>query len=47
VIIYNQLGIKIITTQKSSIDISDLPNGLYFIDILSNKGKVIKKVIIQ
>ena len=50
--IYNVFGEKVYTTNNelinhSTIDISDQPNGIYFLNILSNNKLFSKKIIIQ
>ncbi|MEE9408785.1 MAG: T9SS type A sorting domain-containing protein [Polaribacter sp.] len=45
VIIYNQLGKKIISTLSSKIDISMYQKGIYFTKIITNKGFTFKKII--
>jgi len=49
--LYNNLGIKvkdyILSDNESTIDLSDLPNGLYFVVLHSNEGTLTKRVIKQ
>lgn len=47
VIIYNSLGQVIKTIYKEKIDIIDLSSGIYTVEILTDKGKASKKVIIK
>jgi len=46
-ILYNQLGQFIKEETKSIIDVSKLSKGLYLVEIVTNKGKVTKKVIVE
>jgi hypothetical protein len=50
-IVFNEVGqtIKEMTTteMQSRIDISDLPNGIYFAQVNTQSGKEIKKIIKQ
>jgi hypothetical protein len=50
-IILNQLGKKIITqkisSEKMEIDLSNLPNGIYFVQISSEKESVTRKISIN
>ncbi|NMH89352.1 T9SS type A sorting domain-containing protein [Flavivirga algicola] len=45
--IYNNLGQFIKTTQKEIIDTSDLSTGLYYVQIVTDKGKAAKKLVIE
>ena len=47
VIIYNNLGQEIKTVNQSTIDISSLAKGLYFIEVHTNQGKASKKVVVE
>lgn len=47
VIIYNNLGQEIKTVNQSTIDISSLATGLYFIEVHTNQGKASKKVVVE
>ena len=43
--IYNSLGSVIKRTESSKTDLSNLPTGLYFAEIKTNIGTIIKKII--
>ena len=45
VTIYNFLGQGIKKTTRHEIDISEMPSGLYFIEIFTNEGKAMKRII--
>ncbi|GAA3588538.1 T9SS type A sorting domain-containing protein [Flavivirga amylovorans] len=45
--IYNGLGQFIKSTQKSIIDTSDLSSGMYYLQIVTDKGNATKKLIIE
>ncbi len=49
--IYNILGKKVKSVQqtgaKTTLDLSDFPKGIYFVNILSNGSQITKKVIIE
>ncbi|WP_282122551.1 T9SS type A sorting domain-containing protein [Algibacter mikhailovii] len=45
--IYNLQSQYLYSVQTSKIDVSDLSSGLYFIEVVTNKGKSAKKIIIQ
>ncbi|MDO5978611.1 T9SS type A sorting domain-containing protein [Flavivirga spongiicola] len=45
--IYNNLGQFILTTQKKVIDTSGLSVGLYYVEVITNKGKATKKIVIK
>ncbi|AUP79443.1 T9SS type A sorting domain-containing protein [Flavivirga eckloniae] len=47
VTIYNSLGQFIQTTKEEIIDTSSLSSGLYFLELVTNKGKATKKLIIE
>ena len=45
--IYNVFGKVVLTTDyQNTIDVTDLSNGVYFININTNKGYIIKKITI-
>lgn len=43
--LYNIFGQQLLQSDKLTIDISDLSTGLYFLEIVTNKGKGVKKFI--
>jgi len=45
--IYNINGKRIENTNKSQIDLSQYPCGIYFLKIISNKGSTLKKVVLK
>ncbi|BCY27811.1 T9SS type A sorting domain-containing protein [Flavobacterium okayamense] len=45
--IYNQLGQLIKTEKKQEINISSLAKGTYFIEVITNKGKATKQIIVN
>jgi Flp pilus assembly pilin Flp len=45
VTIYNQLGQLMKTTTNSIVDISELTNGSYYVEIITDKGKGTKKMV--
>ncbi|MDO5969512.1 T9SS type A sorting domain-containing protein [Flavivirga aquimarina] len=45
--IYNNLGQFIKSTKKEIIDTSNLSTGLYYVEVITNKGKATKKLIIE
>ncbi|PNQ74817.1 hypothetical protein C1T31_01375 [Hanstruepera neustonica] len=47
VAIYNDLGQLVTTTTKSIVNISSLSSGVYVVEIITNKGKASKKLIIE
>lgn len=47
VIIYNNLGQQVKTVNQSTIDVSSLAKGLYFIEVHTNQGKASKKVVVE
>src|SRR5690554_2181400 len=47
VTVYNNSGQIVKTTQKSTIDVSSLSSGVYFVEITTNQGIATKKVIVK
>ncbi len=47
IIIYNELGQKIKETASNEVDISNLPDGIYFVKITSQSGKTATKKVIK
>ncbi len=47
IIIYNELGQKIKETASNEVDISNLPDGIYFVKITSQSSKIATKKIIK
>src|SRR5690554_450237 len=47
VTIYNNLGQIVKTTQQSTVDVSNLSSGIYFVEVTTNQGKAVKKVIVK
>jgi len=47
VTIYNNLGQKIKSVKTTIVDVSNLANGLYFIEVTTNIGKADQKIIIK
>ncbi len=45
--IYSNLGQFIQTSQKNTINTSNLASGLYFVEVITNNGKATKKLIIK
>ncbi|MFN8274000.1 MAG: T9SS type A sorting domain-containing protein [Flavobacteriaceae bacterium] len=45
--IYNINGKRLENTNKSQIDLSQYPCGIYFLKIISNKGSTLKKVVLK
>jgi len=45
--LYNNLGKLIISSDKSTVNVSSLANGIYYLHVETNKGKATKKVIIK
>ena len=45
--IYNNKGSLAFKSNKNMINVSKLPNGIYFIQIITSKGKAVKKIIIN
>ncbi|MDR0863524.1 MAG: T9SS type A sorting domain-containing protein [Candidatus Symbiothrix sp.] len=43
--IFNMLGRNVLNTQQTTLDISHLPTGVYFVQIKTEKGRVTKKVV--
>jgi type IX secretion system substrate protein len=41
------LGNEVITTKKTTIDISTLANGVYFINLKTSEGLLSKKLVVQ
>lgn len=47
VTVYSYLGKRILTTDKTTFNVSNLNKGLYLVKIESSKGSAIKKLIVQ
>jgi len=45
--IYNTLGQFIISSKKSKIDTSNLTNSIYFVEVETDQGKSVKKIIVK
>jgi len=45
--IYDSLGKFVETTNSTIISRSNLSSGIYFVEIITNKGKVIKKLVVE
>ncbi|WP_191858446.1 T9SS type A sorting domain-containing protein [Hanstruepera ponticola] len=45
--IYNNLGQLVTKTTKSIVDVSSLSSGVYVVEVITNKGKASKKLIIE
>jgi len=45
--IYNNLGQFVSSTSKHSTDVSNLSSGIYFVEVITNKGKSTKKLVIE
>jgi len=45
--LYNYLGHFIKGTIKSSLDVSEISSGIYLFEVITDKGKLIKKLIIE
>jgi type IX secretion system substrate protein len=45
--LYDVLGSEVISTQAKEIDVSSLPNGVYFLNAKTAEGVLSKKVIVQ
>lgn len=47
--VYSQIGkeVLVVYTEFDNIDISQLKSGLYFVEVLTNKGRNVQKLIIQ
>ena len=46
--LYNDLGHCVLTSHSvSNIDVSNYPNGIYFLTIRNNLGTLLKKIVIQ
>lgn len=43
--IYSMLGQKVYETNQKGVDFSSLASGVYFVDVLTNRGMVSKKVV--
>ena len=44
-IIYNNLGQFIQSSNETTVDISDLSKGIYFVEVITNTGKSVQKII--
>jgi len=47
VTIYNNIGQKIKSVNQSTVDVSTLAKGLYFVEVTTNQGKASKKIIVE
>lgn len=47
VTVYNNLGQIVKTAQQNTIDVSTFSPGVYFVEITTNQGKAVKKVIVK
>jgi len=45
--VYNTLGQIVHSTSELVVDISNLSSGMYYVEVMTNKGKATKKLIIQ
>ncbi|OZV70858.1 T9SS type A sorting domain-containing protein [Winogradskyella aurantia] len=45
--IYNNLGQYLYSTKTTRIDVSNLNNGLYFVEVKTDQGKSTKKIVIE
>lgn len=45
--VYNSMGKLILTTTNQIIDVNNLSKGIYFISIVTNKGKTNTKIIVN
>jgi hypothetical protein len=46
-VLTDALGNRLITSYETHIDISGIANGLYFLTIVGDEGKAVKKVFIE
>ncbi|HLW41254.1 MAG TPA: T9SS type A sorting domain-containing protein, partial [Flavobacterium sp.] len=47
VTIYNNSGQIVKTAQQNTVDISNLSSGIYFVEVTTNQGKAVKKIIVK
>jgi len=47
IIVRNVLGELVKISNSSRLDISNHPNGVYFVDVITSKSKLIKKVVLS
>jgi hypothetical protein len=45
--LFDVLGNEILNAKEKEIDVSSLKNGVYFVQVKTDKGEIIKKIIIQ
>lgn len=45
--IYNNYGVMIMKSKESTVNISTLPSGIYFLQVITSQGKGVKKIIIN
>ena len=45
--IYNQLGQLILSSSETNIDVNNLSQGMYFVEVITNQGNSTKKLIIE
>ena len=45
--LFNVLGNEVIQSKQTSIDVANLPNGVYFVQVKTNEGISTQKVIVQ
>src|SRR5690554_6082320 len=45
--IYNNSGQIVKTAQQNTVDISNLSSGIYFVEVTTNQGKAVKKVVVK
>ena len=46
-IIYNNLGQLILKTEQNNISVSDLKQGVYFVEVVTDQGRASKKLVIE
>lgn len=45
--VYNSLGMYILDSDKSEVNIEGIPNGVYFVHIITDKGKGTRKLVVK
>ena len=45
--IYNQLGQNVLTSKKKSVEVQNLSNGIYFVEVMTSLGKSRQKLVVN
>ena len=47
IIVYNNLGQELLTSTTNIMDLSSLSDGVYYVEVINNKGRILKTVIVD